>query len=302
MAESWLQNNWCEWRLLVLVAALLPFGCAKSQAPSPEKPQIHVQSGIAELWEPEWAPDTLRIRMDAFEWRRVDNQSYDEIWGFFDSIPVCIIPSTAGKLLEMVAAQDLDGDQQPDLLVGELAGDHCCPNVYRVISYLGAGQYHQSAPKGHALHTPQIQAKLNAPIIEIENGVIDPYDSYQTKERFTVEAGEFKFQSLVQPKELPALDELRIAAFDTIGTDSLIRLQFDLDADGKMDRITARYWPRWQRVMWSLNFGNGKGMEDGIPFQRLGVLASTTDGVHDLVVDYDRILVWKGKRYEEKED
>jgi hypothetical protein len=196
--------------------------------------------------------------------------------------------------------EDLDGDGWMDLVVGEAAEEKCCPRQFTVISYRGNGKYHESKPQGAALHLPALSMYQGKPVLTIENRQLDPYQSYATEEIFTLEAGELKAIAANHPTERIALSEMRIGAFDSLSPKATLELAFDLDGDGKTDRVVGRLWPNYHRILWSVTFGNGIVMEDGMPFQRLGVLPTKTEGVHDLVVDADRVLIWKpkSKRYD----
>ncbi len=288
----------------ITIALLLPIGCAKSQQPLEHPisgPQRRADSLDALIWNYADGPETTRARFGDFELVEVEGTLQDELWGQFDGQKIVVIPRTAGRLLEIVAEEDLDGDGWIDLIVGDLAEGKCCPRQFSVVSYRGHGQYHQSKPQGAALHLPHLQQSNGKWAIEIENSSLDAYGKYKTQEVFEVREGELNRIDLLKPIDLEALAELKVACYDTVDKSAKIDLNFDLDGDGKMDHITGMYWPQWGRVMWSLAFGNGGVMQDGTPFKRLGVLPSKTDGFHDLVVDHDRVLEWKGKRYEERD-
>jgi hypothetical protein len=287
-----------------VIVLLLPIGCAKSQQPktNTSKTISQADSLDALLWVYDDVPETTRTRFAEFELREVQGMLEDELWGVHEGKDACLIPHTAGRLLEIVAQEDLDGDGWIDLVIGDLGSGKCCPRQFSIVSYRGQGQYHQSKPQGAALHLPMLQKDHGKWAITIENSVLDAYASYKTQEVFAVADGELNRVDLLKPVNLAAIAEMNVATFDTLDKSANIDLSFDLDNDGKLDRITGSYWPQWGRVMWSLAFGNGKVMQDGTPFKRLGILASKTEGFHDLVVDHDRVLTWKGKRYEEQED
>lgn len=53
-------------------------------------------------------------------------------------------------------------------------------------------------------------------------------------------------------------------------------------------------------MFWSVKFANGKSYETSEGIKRIGVLSSKTNGVHDLVLDFDGIMIWDGRKYKEK--
>jgi hypothetical protein len=67
-------------------------------------------------------------------------------------------------------------------------------------------------------------------------------------------------------------------------------IEFDLDGDGKKDVISGRFWDRWGVIFWTVKFANGKEFATTEPCKRIGVLATATNGVHDLVCDQDLVI------------
>ena len=73
--------------------------------------------------------------------------------------------------------------------------------------------------------------------------------------------------------------------------------QYDLDGDGKKDTIRGTLWQRWGRIMWTVEFANGKTFSSEDACKRIGVLPSKINGVNDLVCDQGTVLHWNGAEY-----
>ena len=90
---------------------------------------------------------------------------------------------------------------------------------------------------------------------------------------------------------------------DDLGNvDNRISLTFDIDNDYKTDTLSASYWWRWGRLSWwKINFGNGSTYycEEYSSPKRIGIMKSTTNDVHDIVLECDEILKWNGETFQQ---
>lgn len=50
-------------------------------------------------------------------------------------------------------------------------------------------------------------------------------------------------------------------------------------------------------MFWSVEFANGKKFKSDLGCKRIGVLATKTNGVRNLVCDQDTVLSWDGDAY-----
>jgi len=80
------------------------------------------------------------------------------------------------------------------------------------------------------------------------------------------------------------------------------KLLFDLDGDNRLDTVFTEPYHKWNSSICSVNFANGISLNwIAIAVVRVGVLPTKTNGVHDLVVNLDHVLVWNGKEYVPRE-
>lgn len=99
--------------------------------------------------------------------------------------------------------------------------------------------------------------------------------------------------------KLKAMAELEYADEDT-GSN----LFFDLDLDGVKDCLfmESAFNKYGNAMTWKyVKFANGKTIETDSWCERIGVLSSKTNGVHDIVLNLDEIMIWDGKKYIFKE-
>ena len=76
----------------------------------------------------------------------------------------------------------------------------------------------------------------------------------------------------------------------------------NLDNDKLKDTIYGDYWHRWGSMNWGIGFGDGKAFNESHEGRkRIGVLSSKTNGVNDIVLDFDDIMIWDGKKYINKD-
>jgi hypothetical protein len=91
--------------------------------------------------------------------------------------------------------------------------------------------------------------------------------------------------------------EMRSEIFEGNAEEETHTLKYDLDGDGKQDTIIGRLWERWGRILWTVEFANGKRFSSNDACKRIGVLGTKTNGVNDLVCDQDTVLHWDGDGY-----
>jgi hypothetical protein len=286
-------------------------GCAKSQqnAEPPFNQQI-ASDGESLDWlqndSADLQPDTNRRTFGDFVLEEVEGEFSDELYGVHEGKKIPIVTRKDEECLLVEDERDFDGNGHNDVLVCHLTacGGHCCGNVYFFVSNQGNGTFTRTDSKGEDWGQPTIerwQGKWSVLIKSMVQGVGN-YVLDETTERFILKEGKMELVETIVAKEIETVSEIRSMAYDSVSEDQPLELQFDLDEDGKMDQINATLWEEWGRLMWSVEFGSGTIMQDGMPAKRLGVLESMTEGYHDLVVDFSTILEWTGKRYEAREE
>ena len=69
-------------------------------------------------------------------------------------------------------------------------------------------------------------------------------------------------------------------------------LEYDLDLDGSLDRLACSYWERWGAVSCTLSSSMHGELKMSGGCNRIGILTTTTNKMHDLVCDRSDILKW----------
>ncbi len=116
-------------------------------------------------------------------------------------------------------------------------------------------------------------------------------------QRFILESGKAAKVEERRRKDLESIVETRSEIFDFNKVDETHSIEYDLDGDGKKDRINTTFWWRWGRMFWSVEFADGKKFSSDTACKRIGVLKTKTNGVSDLVCDQDTVFRWNGREY-----
>jgi hypothetical protein len=115
--------------------------------------------------------------------------------------------------------------------------------------------------------------------------------------RFILESGKAVLVEEKRRKDLKSIIEIRSEMFDPKNVDETHSIEYDLDSDGRKDRINATHWLRWGTMEWDVEFADGKKFSGNTACKRIGVLKTKTNGVSDLVCDQDTVLRWNGREY-----
>lgn len=210
--------------------------------------------------------------------------------------------------IEQIA--DWDEDGLPELLYSTTVGN-CCPPLHKLVSY--------SPERGLQVHT--LPESWEAPLIArhqlkgmdkaawvftfySNNEGMNTDDFQQTRSRYIIEQGQPKLIETTEDKELAALVELRSHQLtpEQQSGKTFTLLRYDLDHDGKTDELVGELWERWGRLNVRIQWANGTQTDDNYSCKRIGVLASKTQGVQDLVCDNSQRLVWNGNGYSAQPD
>ena len=217
-----------------------------------------------------------------------------ELLGLVDG-KKCKIDLPAGvECIGIVKQLDFDEDGLPDVLMENISacGGNGAANSFFFVSYKGNGSFQTTKEFGYSWKEPLIEKWDDRTSVVVEN-------DDAVKERYILKDGKAVLVETMKKTALVALKEIRATAFKD--PDEVKELCFDLDGDGKDDIITCKYWERWETILVSsIVFSSGiivNDISDGC--ERLGVLASKTNKVHDLVCGDDLILRWNGKTYKE---
>jgi uncharacterized protein YecT (DUF1311 family) len=209
-----------------------------------------------------------------------------------------IIGKSKNACLSILDQRDFDGNGHIDALIEQYpaCGGNCCPNLYFFVSALGNGRFVTTDVLADSWGVPTVE-KWNghwSVVIVSSSKEPDADSPEEIKRRFILRDGNAVKVEESPRKEIPTLLDLRSEVFK--GENDQQSIEFDLDGDGKKDTIGGTVWWRGG-IAWWVSFANGRRVEGPGHCKRIGVLKTTTKGVHDLVCDQDTVIRWTGSAY-----
>lgn len=214
-----------------------------------------------------------------------------------------LISKSKGKCLQIIEQKDFDGDGLLDALVENITacGGNCCPNQFFFVSALPDGQFAVSDQFADSWKDPVIEKwKGHWSVVVVSNNEgVNLERPLEFTRRFVLEAGKAVKVEEHQRRDLKSIVEMRSEIFKSDNDQETHSFKYDLDGDGKQDTITGTLWTRWGRIIWSVQFANGKKFSSDDACKRIGVLPTKTNGVNDLVCDQDTVLHWNGSEYKQ---
>jgi hypothetical protein len=231
-----------------------------------------------------------------------DSLSVGALLAIVDGKTYPVIPRAKKKCLQIVEQKDFEGKGTMSALVMDITacGGNCCPNSFFFVSYQGKGQFKMSDEFADSWKDPVIEkwkGRWSVVVTSNNEGMMNTERPVEITRRFVLQDGEAVKMEETQRKDMASLMEMRSEIFDSYKQDETHTLEYDLDGDGRKDVITGKLWERWGRILWTVRFANGKEFSSGEGCKRIGVLATQTNGVHDLVCDQDKVLHWNGEAY-----
>lgn len=207
------------------------------------------------------------------------------------------------KCLSIVEQRDFDGDGYLDALVEDITacGGNCCPNRFFFVSARPDGTFAVGEELADSWKDPVIEkwkGKWSVVIVSNNEGV-NTERPVEYMRRFVLQDGKASKVEEHKRPDMKAIVEMRSEIFKTDDPAETHSFQYDLDGDGKKDTISGRLWERWGRILWTVEFANGKKFSSNDACKRIGVLPTKTEGVNDLVCDQDTVLHWDGSAYKE---
>ena len=197
---------------------------------------------------------------------------------------------------------DEDGYEDALILTAPCMGGNACEDSYMFCSYSKNGKFTLSEEFGTNASKPVIEKWNGQNSVKIES--ISAASMEARTERYILKNG--KATRVEYKKKVPMRAIAELLPSDCTDEGDLTqksgkKIFYDLDGDGAKDYIHGTYWSRWNLIgKWRIIFANGKKYEGEGSNMRVGILSSKTNGVHDLVLDFDDIMVWDGRKYKEK--
>ena len=214
---------------------------------------------------------------------------------------------------QIVDQRDFDGDGYRDALVmaNSACSDILFPNDFFFVSALPDGRFVVAALADS--HKEAMIEKWKGQwsvVVVSDNTGANLERPLEITRRFVLKAGRAVKVEQHRRKEIDALVNMRSEDFrsEVYLTDPPAAeppphtLEYDLDGDGRADTISGTINEIYGIIMWTVTFADGKQFSSKVGCRRIGVLATTTNGVHDLVCNQDSVLRWDGTKYIEPAD
>jgi hypothetical protein len=197
----------------------------------------------------------------------------------------------------LIDQRDYDGNGFNDALVANLeaCGGNTVGNTHFFVFYDGQ-TFGRTEAFGYTWAEPVVEVWENnfAVYTKATNAGGNLENEVTLEERHILQGGEAVQIWSRQSSYIPALAEVRAKDFenDLYGSQGFA---YDLDADGQKEFVECSLWERWGEVNCAVNFSSRR-LE--LPScKRIGVLASMTNGVHDLVCGAETIMRWHEGEY-----
>jgi hypothetical protein len=214
-----------------------------------------------------------------------------------------LIGKSQQKCLRLIAEKDFDGNGSVDALVEHVTacGGNCCSDTFFFVSSFDNGRFEISQEFADSWKDPVIEVwnGRSSVVVISTNAGANLDRPVEVTRRFVLENGKAMQVEESRRKDIESLVEMRSEMFasEMSGEAHTHTIEYDLDGDGAKDVISGKLWQRWGSIVWSVRFGNGKEFSSDQACKRIGVLATKTNGVNDLVCDQDTVLHWTGSAY-----
>lgn len=201
--------------------------------------------------------------------------------------------------LAVLLEHDLDGDGLEDALLEYGACGNCCPATYFFVPGTKADRF-EAQELAAQWNSPELETWRGraSVVLETDNEGWNTVRADKVTRRFVFERGRAVIAEETHAVEVKALVDLRAEHFANAKLDAERSASFDLDGDRGVDKLVGTLWQRWGRILWHVEFADGRVSERGNhACKRLGVLAEKTMGYRDLVCDFDTRFSWNGEAY-----
>lgn len=212
-------------------------------------------------------------------------------------------PKWSSYHIEVEYISDLDGDGEPEAIVSTSQGGNCCGPSYFIVSHRGGGFF--SAQTHEALTgfaTVSLRDVGGTTLLHVENWEYDGPGEIANMEQSLFSFTHGTLHLLSRSQNVAMLSAVvEVTAKDVI--DGPKSIAFDRNDDGEEETLVCSYWERWQSVNCTseqIPTPAKLGFDLQIGCTRVGILASVTNGFHDLVCDRSKVFKLNSttRRYE----
>jgi len=200
---------------------------------------------------------------------------------------------------EIEATVDLDGDGVEEAILVTQQGGNCCGPIYFVIKRIEKGFYsilkHEEFSGWPSVYIERKNKTVSLKVKNFSEGDGN-ISMKETISELVLNNGQLQLlnkhenNSFVFTEQEVTSEELRRI--------NIKKLNYDFDLDGNKDNLNCSYWERWGAVTCTLHSSVLGEVEISGACNRLGILTSVSNGMHDLVCNRSDILTWDTTKME----
>jgi len=196
------------------------------------------------------------------------------------------------------AIVDLDGDGIDEVLLQTHSGGNCCGYTYLIVKRIDEGFYsilgHEELQGWPSVSINQLE-NWSSLLVKNSSGGVGNTSMEETLVELELIDGKLRLISKSSNKAMVhAVMQVTSEELKEIGDKTL---EYDLDLDGKLDRLSCSYWDRWGAVSCILTSSkHGEILISG-GCNRIGILPTKTNNMHNLVCDRSDILSWDTEKF-----
>jgi len=200
------------------------------------------------------------------------------------------------------AQEDLDGDGRDEVILEIHHGGNCCGSEYAIVSHRGDTYFsviQHEVFDGAGFPTFDLVDYKGEKLIQVVNM---PDGAENTSQSVSISLLKFEYGQLTLLSQsenasiIPAIVEVNSFEFDEDNPAQIIK-ELDADGDEIADNLICDYWPRWRSTVCDVESSVFGYQDLSLGCNRVGVLATRSNGLSDLVCNHFSVLRFDSKKY-----
>ena len=191
------------------------------------------------------------------------------------------------------AVVDLDGDEIGEVLLKTQSSGNCCGPTFHIIKRVDEGFYDiLSHEELQGWPSVSINQRENRTSLLVRNTSEGTNNTSMEDTIVELELVDGKLRLISKSSNTAMIHAAMQVTSEELKTTGNKTLEYDLDLDGKPDRLECSYWERWGAASCTLSSSMHGELKMSGGCNRIGILTTTTNKMHDLVCNRSDILKW----------